>query len=565
MRKSSSVQKVPFLAPEVVTKVIPSPTDGWDAISPLAEMDPKRAPILINWVPRPGYVEVRGGYVPFCTINGPLPVETLMTYRPSTSEQFFAAAGNNIYNITTGNAVSAVSGLNSARWQHINFTTGSGGHVLQCVNGIDQLQQYDGTTWTTPSITGLSGVPGTPITNNFINIYAQKQRLWYILANSTITIFMPVGANTGPIGGYQDLGTLWGKGGYLVAMIDWTVDGGSGPQDYAAFISSRGQVSLYAGTDPANPAAWQLVGTFDIAPPIGRRCLTRIGSDVAVITQQGVIPISQALPFDPSADRSVAITARIQNAMSKSSQLYKGNFGWQFITYPDQTLALLNVPQAENSQQVQYVMNTLTGAWCQFTGWNANCFAIYNDNLYWGDNGGTGGANINQGYVGSSDFSNSIICDMQCAFNWLDEPGKVKRMTMIQPLLTIGGSLSPSIAVDTDFTTSSAVALVTNISVGSMWDSARWDGSAWSVDSTNYKGWLSVDALGHALAVRMRITLQVPVINTGPSGSSSGGFDSAKFDSAVFGASFTPTSFNKALPVLQVNAFNSISEMGGAV
>ena len=44
MRKSKTVAKVSFLSPDVETKIIPSPTDGWDAISPLAEMDPKRAP-----------------------------------------------------------------------------------------------------------------------------------------------------------------------------------------------------------------------------------------------------------------------------------------------------------------------------------------------------------------------------------------------------------------------------------------------------------------------------------------------------------------------------------------
>jgi hypothetical protein len=48
---------------------------------------------------------------------------------------------------------------------------------------------------------------------------------------------------------------------------------------------------------------------------------TKIGSDVGIITQQGVIPLSRALPFDPSAQRSSAITARIQNAMAEPLHL----------------------------------------------------------------------------------------------------------------------------------------------------------------------------------------------------------------------------------------------------
>src|SRR5215469_12700898 len=104
MRKAATVQKVPFLAPDVETKIIPAPTDGWDAISPLAEMDPKRAPILDNMVPRPGYVEVREGYTAWASPGGS-PVETLMVYRPANGiEAMFAADGSEIYDVSTQGA-----------------------------------------------------------------------------------------------------------------------------------------------------------------------------------------------------------------------------------------------------------------------------------------------------------------------------------------------------------------------------------------------------------------------------------------------------------------------------
>src|SRR5215831_18849630 len=96
MRKAKTVAKIPFLAPDVETRIIPAPTDGWDAISPLAEMDPKRAPILDNWVVRPGYVELRKGFAPWALV-GTEPVETLMVYRSPTDETLFAAVGSEIY------------------------------------------------------------------------------------------------------------------------------------------------------------------------------------------------------------------------------------------------------------------------------------------------------------------------------------------------------------------------------------------------------------------------------------------------------------------------------------
>ena len=67
--------------------------------------------------------------------------------------------------------------------------------------------------------------------------------------------------------------------------------------------------------------------------------------------------------------------------MAQAAQIGKNLFGWQLMAFPLQTLLFLNVPIAENETQNQFVMNTLTGAWFLFTGWNANCFEIFNDNF----------------------------------------------------------------------------------------------------------------------------------------------------------------------------------------
>jgi hypothetical protein len=539
--------KVPFLAPDVITKVIPSPVEGWDAISPLAEMDPKRAPILQNWVPRPGYVELRGGYIPYASASASDAVESLMVYRPPGTNAMFASADTTLWDVSNaGSGTAVVTGLTNDRWQYVNFTPPDGTTVIQLVNGADELYQWNGTAWTNPAITGLPAGSTTSI----INIASQKQRLWYILKDSTVVAFMPTGAITGAIAGTQDFGELWSKGGYLIAMADWTIDGGSGPQDYAAFISSEGQVSLYSGTDPTNATVWSLVGTFDLPPPIGYRCTYKIGSDVAVITQQGVLPLSQALPFDPSADRSVAITSRIQNAMAMAVAQAQDNFGWEVSIYPNQQLLVLNVPLTEDTQQVQYVMNTLTGAWCQFTGWNANTFALYNNNFYWGGNNGL----VNQAYVSSGDYTSAIQADMQCAFNWLDEPGRTKRMTMVQPLLISGGSVTPTMAIDVDFTTSNASAPITILTGGSLWDVAKWDVAVWGGGTVTFDQFLSTEALGHALAIRMRVSVANDITTQ------IGLFDIAQFDNAEFDGEIS-----SLLPTLQVNAFNTISELGGAI
>lgn len=554
MRKSKSVEKVPVPAPDVITKVVPAPTDGWDAISPLASMDPKRAPILNNWFPQPGWVELRSGYAPWVFLDGELPVETLMVRRAEGGEQMFAACSTEIIDVSDyANPMIVVTALNSARWQYVNFTPAEGTTVIQLVNGTDLLHQYNGTSWSVPSITGL---PGGLLTSAITNISTAKRRLWYILGNgagsgSTVCAFMPTDAIMGAIAGTIDLGALWNKGGYLVTVTDWTVDGGNGPQDYVCFISSRGQCSIYSGTDPTDATNWTLVGTFDLAPPISLRCAYKIGSDVGLITQQGVVPLSQALPFDPSAERSVAITARIQNAMAAATQIGGDLFGWQLITFPPQTCLILNVPQVENETQVQYVMNTLTGAWCQFTGWNANCFEVYQDKLYWGGNNGT----INQAFQGAADFNTTILGDMQLAYNYFDAPGRLKRMTAVQPFISAGETITPFITVDQDFRLQTAAAPIQILNGGAEWDVALWDVAVWfgSIIQTTF--WISTQAIGHALAIHLTIN----VANAATGGTQSiydfSFFDQAEFDIGI----------DTSTVILQVNAFNSILEMGGFV
>lgn len=553
MRKTQSLSKGAFPAPDVVTKVVPSPTEGWDAISPLALMDPKRAPTLDNWVARTGYVELRPGYVFYCqridrnADQGP--VESLMVLRTPSQQYMLAATEGSVYDVSTSfSGILLGSNFLSNRWQYTNFTPAGGATVIQMVNGRDTMKQWDGTSFTTPSISSL---PSGKTTADFINIFAQKRRLWYVLKNSSVAVFMPTDAITGAAAGSLDLGSIFTRGGYLVATTEWTLDGGSGPQSYLVFISSRGQVAIYVGSDPTDATNFSLNGVFNLAPPLGYRCMTQVGSDVALITLQGVLPLSQALPFDPSADRSVAITARIQNAMQQSAMQHQNNFGWEIIGYPSQAVAVLNVPVSENQTQYQYVMNVLTGAWSRFIGWNANTFALYNDILYFGNNEG----GICQAFTSGTDFNQPVSANLQCAFNYFDDPGRLKRMTTIQPLLVASGTLvpPPTLSVDEDFNISTISAPVSLLVGGALWDVAIWDQDVWPTDIVTLTSWYSAQAIGHALAVHMRVNI------TNNSTVHLGLFDSAVFDLGTFDGNTGPA------PTLQVNAFNAIMEFGGFI
>ena len=154
------------------TASLPAPVGGWNARDSLADMDSSDAVILINWFPSTSELVLRKGYTEYADTI-PSPVETLMTYTGSTANELFAIAGNSVYDCTNGGAVGAavLSGLSNARWEYVNYTT-TGGSYLYMVNGVNAPYTYDGTTWSNPTITGV-----TPSTLDNINMH--KGRVWF--------------------------------------------------------------------------------------------------------------------------------------------------------------------------------------------------------------------------------------------------------------------------------------------------------------------------------------------------------------------------------------------------
>lgn len=521
---------------------VPSPIEGWDAISPIAAMSPKRAVRLDNWFPQPDWIEIRKGHIIWSSTNGQ-PAETLATYNGISKKEMFAAASDQIFNVTAqGAGVSAVTGLTNARWQYVNFAT-TGGNFLYMVNGADVPQYYDGTSWLTPTITGTSA-------SDFIGINAFKNRLWFVPTASSDVWYLPVDSIQGAAVRFP-LGGLFTKGGYVMAMGTWSLDAGNGPDDYAVFISSQGQVAIYQGTDPSTAANWNLVGVFDMGAPIGRRCMTKVGADIAIICIDGVLPLSKAMIFERSAAVKVSLTERIQRVMNQSARDYKENFGWQLISYPRGTRAILNVPLTENTEQQQYVMNTLSGAWCRFTGMNANCWELLNEDLYFGGNDGV----IYKADTGGTDPGETFTADMMTAFNYYGQRGNQKRWMMCRPQLTTDGQVNPGLAFNVDFREDAPISTpATKAVVASLWDANNWDVSNWSGDVTTASNWTSVTALGYCASVRLQVVVapagvmaqqaQWGVTNWGQSAWIGGG-----------GAEIT----------LQVNAFDVTMESGAIV
>ena len=117
-----------------------------------------------------------------------------------------------------------------------------------------------------------------------------------------------------------------------MAVATWTIDGGQGVDDLLVFVTSWGEVIVYKGTDPSSASAWALVGIWQIGAPVGRRCFMKYAGDLLIICQDGVYPMSGALQSS-RVNPKVALTNKIQLAVSEAVTSYGSNFGWQLIQF----------------------------------------------------------------------------------------------------------------------------------------------------------------------------------------------------------------------------------------
>lgn len=483
---------------------LPAPVGGWDAISPLANMPVDRAIQLDNWVARPGWIEPRRGSVLQCSGLGGLntPVQTLMAYNGFGSvRKLFAVAAGTIYDCTLKGAPTAttVMGLANSRLQYIMFSNAADLQFLIGVNGVNGPWMFDGTSWTQPVITG-DGIDPT----KFIAINAYQQRLWFVQANSTDAIYLTTVGGVQGAAAIFPLGQLLTRGGYLMAIGRWTIDTRQTVDEYIAFISSRGEVVVYAGTDPSTAATWSLVGIYQIGAPIGRRCFLRISGDLQIITVDGVVGMSEMLSTDRAAANRVSLTSIIMNQMALAAQQYKNNFGWQLIEFPLGTLAIMNVPVRENINQMQFVMNTITGAWSKFIGMNANCWETdSSDNIFFGDNKG----NVWQWNVGSGDGDTPIVCTVKTAYNSFGNAAQFKRYMQLQPLITSDKQPIPSIGINVDFNDTSVLSTEEPVPISqSLWDSVNWNEFDWLELQSTANNWIGIAGAGHYVSIVTQVT-----------------------------------------------------------
>ena len=455
----------------------PAPIGGWNVIDSIDNMPATDAITMENWIPRENYVEIRTGTISRITLAE---CKTLMSYNYGGTKTLLGAGSGNIYSLNPITGVSTIlnNGYSNNEWQHTTYK----GRIFGC-NGVDAPFDYNGTVVADTAWTGPADI------TKLVNVELYKNTLFFIEKDTLKFWYATAGNITGALTGF-DLNQFSQLGGSLLAIATWTQDGGTGQDDQILFITTEGEVFVYAGSDPSSATTWALRGIYSIPRPISYRCVEKLGGDVIVTTREGYYPMSRLLSGYIS-NQPAAFSYKINGAIRDLSSAQFDSFNWKTTYYKPESLLIVNVPSENTSQSTQHVMNTITGSWCKFTGLNANDWVLHGDVLYYAGIAG----DIYEYNVGTDDNGSDIQTDVQQAYN---DYGSVyaKSFKMAMPILQSNFEFNLTFNFGVDYgVRRDFYSIASVLFAGTEWDEGLWDESYWgaATETKIYEVPLSAD------------------------------------------------------------------------
>lgn len=257
---------------------------------------------------------------------------------------------------------------------------------LGAITGVFQNNETVTSATGSATVNGAAAAgPTITITGLATNLMSQtwifKERIFVIEKDSQSAWYLPVKS----IGGAMTeipLGSVFKRGGNLLFGATWSIDSGTGLDDMCAFVTVNGEIAVYEGTDPSSASTWQLVGVYDIGRPLSKVGFFKAGGDLAILTDGGIVPISEALRKDRAALKGASITYPIEDAWIEAVANRTASFPITATLWGSQSMLLVGVPG------YAYVSNAATGAWARYTGWDVRCSAVSGDDLFFGTNDG---------------------------------------------------------------------------------------------------------------------------------------------------------------------------------
>ena len=491
--------------------VIPAPTGGLNYRDPISAMSPADALVLTNFIPRQQGVELRKGWQAYAdaveVADVPQSVETVFSFKApnNADDKIFMAAAGNIYDVTAGGApVVAVTGTGSTEdeWWTTQFSTAANTFLLAVSPGAGYWT-YDATNGWVDRTAGVVNM-----TTDVRTVAVWKRRIWFTFAEDPNVYYMDnVDSITGTITSFP-MGSLLRNGGYVSALVNWTMDAGFSVDDFLVAIGTEGDVGVWQGTDPTSATTFELKGVWYVGPvPRHGVYFTPFGGDVMIVSELGLVPMSKLIAGQYTQDQQIGPASKIQSVFAPLVRKLINNKSFDVFVVPSSEVLVIKLP-ADGGTYRQFAMNVTTGAWCEFQGIPMRSASVIAGELYFGTLDGL----TCKGLYGDRDGvdtvgagGNYVEGEVQTSFQNFGTPAQLKKFSMVRPIFIALAPPALKVSINTQFQFSSpgGSPFYFNADPG-LWDTAIWNQATWTGQNT-YQAWAGTAGLGYYGSMRMKV------------------------------------------------------------
>jgi len=514
----------------------PVPVGGLNFRASLLNGAPTDAIVLDNFIARPFGLEIRRGWrywIPEAN-RFPNEVKTIIPFvgKASANSRLFCSTSISaglVYNITTQNAPPVLSltpsttPVSPGEWYHTMYSTPGGNFLCMVCAGAGYYVYSSAGSWVeyvTGSGAGKIEFPAgdTTTTKQFTFCWVWKNRLWFLKDDSSTAYYLPVSSISGKVAPF-DLGPQMIHGGALNFATSWTYDSGKGMDDGLIFASNEGDVMVYEGTDPSSAADFSLKGTWYVGRfPVGRRCFTAQGGDVLILTEYGLLKMSDLVSgriaqagLGGGDDPLYKLNPRLARLITRAVSEYY----WFLLPYPTEELLIVGAPfvnQVSGLRQ-SFVMNAIMNSWSTTTNLDMLCGELYFGQLICGTRTGE----VIQPFYGYADKvsadgldpGSSVIARLQTSYQGFGDDLMNKRALRIKLYGMTDGTPTVAVKLIPEYNVNDTVSVSGPVTdpLGA-WDTGLWDQALWAGTQIPLRRWLGVSGYGKRLSMLMAIRSQ---------------------------------------------------------
>lgn len=458
------------------------------------------------------------GGVYLIAVNGADPMQLF------DGSRWWPITGNDILQVSLGTVTNAfetgetVTGATSGATGTVLYADGSeiyvtstngksfsSGETLSGSSGGNATAAQDSQTWFSGIKSASNASISTIDTQAFSFVWSYMSRLWFIQEGSLNAWYLEAGTFSGDATPFP-MGGIFTEGGALMFGSSWSLDNSSsnGLSEQCVMCTGNGEVAVYQGVDPNLSTTWGKVGLYRINKPRGKRAFIRNGGDLLIATDEGLIPLTQAVERNPTDLALGAVSFPIQDAWAEYVA-ERPDRNWQVMVWPEMQMIGVAVPASDAYQPYLLVVNTNTTAWARFTGWDCRCFSQLNGQMYFGSTEGRVLGAWQTGYDVNAPFT-AIYAPL---FHDLGGTYGVKIPKDANVMMRGAYEVTWAVSMMYDYIVSvPAAPMGSSIAKQAIWNQAEWGTGLWNQSNQKraQKKWSPVAGKGYAISPCLQIT-----------------------------------------------------------